>query len=92
MPKQYAVDRPATSPETDEKFVKITWSDNGQHRVEVRGLRRRHDVERLLRAASRHCHAAQVRGLPIDTAETQRPKVGEVDADMSSLAGRGQEN
>lgn len=89
MAKQYAVDRLSSETETSEKYVKITWSDNGQHRVEVRGLRRRHDVERLLRCAQRHCHSCQVRGLPIDTAETQRPKVGETDADATSLVGTG---
>lgn len=58
---------------TPERYVRLIWSDDGKHRVEIRGIRRRNDVNRLLKALQRHCFACQVRGLPLDTAETQRP-------------------
>lgn len=64
---------------TQDKYVKITWQDDGRHVVEIVGFRRRHDVQRLLRAAERHCFAAQMRGLPIGS-PTQRPATGETDS------------
>lgn len=63
---------------TQDRFVTIRWRDDGRHEVEIVGFTRRFEVERLLRAAQRHCLACQVRGLPLNTS-TQRPATGETD-------------
>lgn len=63
---------------TQDRYIKVTWRDNGQHVVEIVGFRRRHDVQRLLRTAERHMFSCQMRGLPLDSA-TQRPATGETD-------------
>lgn len=70
-----------------ERYLKVVWQDDGRHSVEVVGLQRRSDVERLIRAAQRHAFSCQMRGIAIDADGTQVPTVGETD-DMP-LGGRG---
>lgn len=70
---------PDTGAGTQDRYVKVTWRDDGQHNVEIVGFRRRHEVQRLLRAAERHCFSCQMRGLPLDSV-TQRPATGETES------------
>lgn len=71
---------------TQDRYIKVTWRDDGQHVVEIVGFRRRYEVQRLLRAVQRHAFSCQMRGLPLDSS-TQRPATGETDE--SPQTGRG---
>lgn len=73
---------------TSARYIKVTWSDDGRHEVEIRGFRLREDVRRLVRALERHIRMCRVRGLPIDTAETQRGVDVSDDEALHEAAGR----